>query len=183
MQWYGCLERHPKSHTIFSGILHFKHTHPRCPKTLCLACDVEWYGCLEHHPRTHSIFFGIVQFRDIHPRYPKTPFLGCGVQWYGCLERHPRTHTIFLPLCSSKTSILDTQKHLSRVVVCCGMGVWSATPELTAFFGIVQFKDTHPGYPKNTFSGLWCAAVWLFEAPPQNPPDIFWHSALQRHPP
>ena len=30
---YGCLERHPRTHIIFFGIVCFKRTHPRYPKT------------------------------------------------------------------------------------------------------------------------------------------------------
>ena len=41
----------------FCGIVHFKHTHPRYPKTPFLAHDVQRYGCLGRHPRTQTIFF------------------------------------------------------------------------------------------------------------------------------
>ena len=33
LQRYGCLGRHPRTQTIFLGIVHLKHHHPRCPKT------------------------------------------------------------------------------------------------------------------------------------------------------
>ena len=56
---YGCLERQPRTHTIFFGIVRFKHTHPRYPKTPLLASGVHRYGCLERHPRTDTIPFGV----------------------------------------------------------------------------------------------------------------------------
>ena len=75
MQWYGCLGRHPRTHTMFSGIVQFKDTHPRGPNTSFLAHGVQWYGWLGRHPRTHTIFSGIVQFKDTHHRDPKSSFL------------------------------------------------------------------------------------------------------------
>ena len=101
-QWYGSLERHPRTQTIFFCIVQFKQPHPRYPKTTLLAYRAQWYGCLERHLRNQTIFFCIVQFKHYHPRFPRTPLLAYGVQWYGCLERNPRTYTLFFGIVHRK---------------------------------------------------------------------------------
>ena len=91
------LGRHPRTQTIFFGILQFEHHHPRYPETPLLDYGgVQWYGCLKRHPRTQTIFFGIVHCKHPRPRYPKTPFLVYGVQRCVRLGRHPRTQTKLL---------------------------------------------------------------------------------------
>ena len=134
VQWYGCLERHPGTQTIFFGIVQFNQHHPRYPKTPLLAYEVQWYGCLERHPRTQTMFFGIVQSNHPQPRDPKTPLLAYGVQWHGCFERHPRTQTNFLASCSSNSTILGIQKQLCWSMEYSGTGVWSASPERKQIF-------------------------------------------------
>ena len=56
VQWYGWLGCHPRTHTVFCGIVWFKDTHPRDPKSLFLACGVQWYGWLGRHPSTRAVF-------------------------------------------------------------------------------------------------------------------------------
>ena len=60
VQWYGWLGRHPRTQTVFSGIVQFEHHHQRKFKTPLLACGVQWYGWLGGHPRTQTISPGIV---------------------------------------------------------------------------------------------------------------------------
>ena len=91
VQRYGCLGRHPRTQTIFFGIVQFKSPHPRYPKTPFQTHGLQRNGCLGRHPSTQTIFFGIAHFKHPHPRYPKTPYMAHGVQRYGCLGRHPRT--------------------------------------------------------------------------------------------
>ena len=130
------------------GIVQFKYHHPRYPKTPLLTNRVQWYSCLERRPRTQTIVFGTVQFKHHHPRYPKTPVLPYGVRWYGCLERHPITQTICLVFCSSITTVLGIQKHLPGLwsTVVWVFGAPSQNPNNV--FGIVQFKNPNPRYPK-----------------------------------
>ena len=126
VQCYGCLERHPRTRTIFSGIVQFKHPYPRYPKTPLLAFGVQWYGCLERHPRTQTISSAIAQVKHPHPEYLKTPLLGglwgTVVRVFGALPRNP-----------NKTfrhcGVLSIQKHLCWPMGYNGMGAWSATQE------------------------------------------------------
>ena len=90
----------------------------------------------------------------------------------------PEPTAYFLALRGSKTPILGIQKHLFWPVVCSGMGVWSATPEPTAYFWALCTSKTPILGIKNTFFGLWCAVVWVVGVPPQNPHNIFCHSAV-----
>ena len=53
-----------------SEIAHFKHPHPRYPKTLFLADLMQRYA-----PRQNFTFFGIAHVQHTHPSYPETPFL------------------------------------------------------------------------------------------------------------
>ena len=122
----GC---HPRTPTIFFGIVHFKDTHSRDPKAPCLAHGVQWYGWLGRHPRTPLTFFGIVHFKDTHSRPRNTLFLAHGVQRYGWLGCQPRTHTISSGTCISQTPSVGIQKHLVWPMVCCGMDCWCATTE------------------------------------------------------
>ena len=94
VQLCGCQGRQLRTQTPFFGLMHFKHPHPRYPKTRLLDCRVQWYGCFRRHPRTQTIFFGILHFKHPHPRCPKTTLLTCRAHWYGCLGHHPRNQTI-----------------------------------------------------------------------------------------
>ena len=70
----------------------------------------------------------------------------------------------------SRTFIPGTQKHLVWPMVRRGLVVQSAAPETQASFWIAHFKHLHP---KNTFSGLQCAEVWVFGAPFRVPMHLF----------
>ena len=158
MQWYGCLGRHPRTQTIFYGIVHFKHHHPRYPKTPLLACRVQWYGCLVRHPRTQTMFYGIVHFKHHHPKYPKTLLLACRVQLYGCLGT-----------CVSNTTILGTQKHLCWPMMCRGMGGWSATPESKQYFLASCVSNTPLlGIQKHLFWPMVRAGMGGWKATPES---------------
>ena len=66
-------------------------------------------------------------------------------------------------------------------MICRGMGVWVATPERKQTFCYGPFR-THPSHVfKMTFSDPWCAGVWMFGAPPQNPNSSCWLSPFQTH--
>ena len=128
----GGWRRHPRTHLIFSGIVQFKETHSRDPKTPLLAHGVQWYGWLGRHPRTHIIF--LLAFCS-----SKTPILGMQKHLFwpmvcsglGGWGATPEPKRYWLALCSSKTLILGMHKHLFCPKVCSGMGGWGATPEPT----------------------------------------------------
>ena len=71
VQRYACLERHPRTHGIFLGIVRFKHHRFRYPKKPFLAQGLQRYACLERHPRAQRIFFGMIWLKHHHFRYPK----------------------------------------------------------------------------------------------------------------
>ena len=73
----------PERKQFFYRIVHFKHHHPRYPKTPFLAHGVQGYGCLGCHPRTQTIFSGIDHFKHPHPGCPKHTFFGpwCAEVW------------------------------------------------------------------------------------------------------
>ena len=92
---YWCRGPHPRTQTIFFGMVQFKHHHPSYTKTPLLANRVQRHWWLERHPRTQTTSFGIVHYKQPHPRYPKTPLLVCRVQRYERFGHHPRTQAIF----------------------------------------------------------------------------------------
>ena len=67
-------------------------------------------------------------------------------------------------------------------IVCRGMSVWGATPEPKQHFLHYPFQPHPSQVCGNTFSGPWCAGVWVLGAPPLNPNSIFWHCPFHRHP-
>ena len=134
MQWYGRLERHPKTQTPFYGILHFEHHHPRYPRTLLLACRVQWYECLGRHPRIQATFMALcianITIQGIQKHFCWTVgHSGIGV-WGATPE--PRHH--FMALCISNNTILGIQKHHCWPMGYGGMSVWGATPEPEEYF-------------------------------------------------
>ena len=151
VQWYGCLGRHPRTHAIFFGIVHFKHHHPILgPKTLLLDCTV-------------VPVFGNVRFKHHHPRYPETPLLAHDVQRYGWLERHPRIHTIFFGIVCFKHTHSRHPKIPSRPMVCRGMGGWSATPESKQCF-LASCVSSTPilDIQKHLFCPMLCRRMNIF---------------------
>ena len=135
IQRYGRLGRHPRSQTIFFGIVQFKEHHRRYPKTPLLACRVWRYGCLGRHARTQTILFGIVQFK--HHTITGTEKHLCWPVGYRCMGDRaatPEHKEYLLALCSSSTTIIGIQKPLCWLVGHGGMGVWGATREHKQFF-------------------------------------------------
>ena len=57
VQRYACLERHPRTHLIFSGSVQFKDTPCRDPKTPFLAQGVQRYGWLGRHTQNPQHIF------------------------------------------------------------------------------------------------------------------------------
>ena len=94
VQRYACLGRHPRTHTLFFGMVRFKYYHFTYPTTPFQAHRVQRYACLGRHPRPHTLFFWHGAFQHHHLRSPKTAFLAHSVQRYACLGHHSRTHTM-----------------------------------------------------------------------------------------
>ena len=79
----------------------------------------------------------------------------------------PEPKHYFLALCSSNTTIIGIQKRFCWPMRYCGIGVWGAGPQPKQYFWhcVVQTVQTPPSrVSKNTFAGLWGAAVWVFGA-------------------
>ena len=204
--WGATLE--PKQYILALAILNTPIPGTQKCSFWCMVC--RGMGVWGRYPRTQTIYFGIAHFKHTHPRYPKTPFLPHGVQRYGCLGRHPQ---YILAFSISNTPMLGIQKHFFWLMMCRGMGVWGATPKPSQSFlarpilntpilGIQSTRarpwcaevwvfgapaqnpnDIHPSQvSENTFSGPGCAEAWVFGAPPQNPKNISWHCPFQTHP-
>ena len=132
----------PEAKQYVFGIVQFKHTHPRYPKTPLLAYGVQWYGCQRRHPRTQTIFLALC--------ISNTPILGlqkhlCWPMAYssmGVWGATPEPKQYFLTLSISNTPILGIQKHLFWPMVRRGMGVWAATPEPKQCFVTLSILNT-----------------------------------------
>ena len=85
----------------FFGIAHFKHAHPKHPKTPLWALVVQKYSA----PQQKHIIFDIVHFKHAQTRYPKTLLLASLVQLYAHLARRTESRH-FLALCILNTSTL-----------------------------------------------------------------------------
>ena len=153
--------------SIFLGIVHFKHHHPRYPKTPLQACELLSYGCLGRHPRTKQYCLALC--------ISNTTILGiqkhlCWPMWYndmGVWGATPEPKQYFLAVCVSKTTIPVIQKKLCWTMGYHDMGVWGATrnPQII-FSGIGHFKHHHSRYPKTPLPAY----------------GVQWYGWLGRHP-
>ena len=103
VQWYWCLERHPKTHTVFCGIVHFENTHPRDRKTpswLAVCSGMGGWGATPEPKRyfvalcssktpilSENTFFWLVVCRarvlGVPPQNPH------GIFWHCAAAKHP----------------------------------------------------------------------------------------------
>jgi hypothetical protein len=148
-QLFWLMGRHPGTHTIVLGIVHFTHPNSRYPKTPFLAYRAQSYGCLGRQPRTRTKVFALVQFKHSHPRYPKTPLLAYRAQRYGVWGAPPEPKQYLLPLCSSNIPILGIQKHLFWPMGCRGMGVWGAMDPTQSFWELCSSHTPILGIQKH----------------------------------
>ena len=112
VQRYGCLERHPRTHTIFFGMVRFGPTHPRYPKTVFLPgvcrCMGVWGATPE--PTQHFLAWCV----------SNTPILGIQRHFFWTVvcrgicvwSTTPEPTQFSLAWCGSDTLILGIQKQL-----------------------------------------------------------------------
>ena len=122
------------------------------------------YGgaCVRSASPKPPVTFCIAHSKHTHPRYQKILFLAYGVRRCVCTERHRKTPRYFFALHVPNTPIPGIQNHLFWPMVCRGMGVWGATAEPHDIFWHCPFQTPPSHVSKNTFSGPWCAEVWVF---------------------
>ena len=145
----------PRTHTLFLGMVQFKATHSRDPRTQFRAHGVQCFGWLGHHPKTHTIFLGIVRFKHTHgiPGIQKHLFWAVVCSCMGGTGATPEPTGYFLASCSLKTPILGIPKNSFWPMVCGVLGGWSASPELTPYF-LACCVAIHPSWgSRNIFSG------------------------------
>ena len=110
--WYvwcrGMQVRGATARLHFFGIVLFKHTRSRYPKTLLVAYLVQRYRCLGRHTQ-ECTFSGVAHFKHTCARYPKTLSVVCSVQRYARSGRHPK-NAHFPALCFSHTPVLGIRK-------------------------------------------------------------------------
>ena len=132
--------------TIF-GMVHFKHTHTRHPKTLLLAYWVPKYVRLGRHIKAPP-FVASSLSNTLLPGIQKLFFLAYLVHRYARLKRHPKPPHFFgvvpfrHPQLRCPTTLL--LPYLVQRYEACGAG---AKPH---FFGMAHFKHPNARYTKTT---------------------------------
>ena len=158
----------------FFGIVHFKHTHARYPKTPLLAFLVQWYAGVAR--RTGNKPFGIVHFKHM-----------LGTQRRLCWHQRcrgmrirrvtPETHVFWH--CALKTH----SNHLSediRVAIFGANTCTFGTPHQKHTFFWHCASKTYPyQVSKDTFAHSFGTAVCVFGTPSKT--DIFWHHTFQAY--
>ena len=168
VQRYACLGRHPRTHSIFSGMVRFKHHPPGIQKHLfwpvvCKGMRV-WGATAE--PITY--FLALCVSNTTLPGIQKHLFWPVVWKGMGVWGATPEPTQFFWALCTSNITIQGIQKRFCWTVGYRVMGVWGATSELTPYvLAWCVSNTTILGIQKHLFWPMVCRGMRVWGRQPR----------------